>query len=60
MKVMMKKISIKAMVTGAPNDTQHQNKAHPQNSTIDSDGVLLTNAQCNTVQLIDKFMFEVP
>ena len=30
MKIMMKYNSIKEIVTGAPNDTQHQNNAHPK------------------------------
>ena len=43
---MMKYSSIKKIVTGAPNGTQHQNNAHPKNSRIECDGVLLTNEQC--------------
>ena len=43
MKIMMKYNYIKEIVTGAPNDTQHQSNAHPKNSPIDCDGVLLTN-----------------
>ena len=45
MKIMMKYDSIKGLVTGAPNDTQHQNNAHPKVSSLDCDGVLLTNVQ---------------
>ena len=30
MKIMMKYDLIKEMVTGVPNDTQHQNNAHPK------------------------------
>ena len=35
----MKKNSIKEIVKGAHNDTQHQNSAHPKTSPIDCDGV---------------------
>ena len=40
---------------GTHSDTQRQNNAHPQNSPIDSDGLLLTNAQwypypCNAIE----------
>ena len=34
MKIMMKQNSIQETVTGAPNDTQHQNNAHPKTSPI--------------------------
>ena len=33
MKIMMKLKYIKEIVTGAPNDTQHQNNAHPKNQS---------------------------
>ena len=49
--IMMKYNYIKKIVTGAPNDTQHQNNAHPKSSLIDGDGVLLTNAQCHLVPI---------
>ena len=51
MKTMMVYNSIKKIVTGSPNDTQHQNNAHPKTSPIDFDGVLLTNAQCHMVPI---------
>ena len=50
-KIMMKSNSTKEIATGAPNDTLHQNNAHPQKSPIDCDGVLLTNAQCHMVPI---------
>ena len=50
-KIMMKWNSIKAIVTGVPNDNQHQNNAHPKTSNIECDGVLLTNAQCHMVPI---------
>ena len=34
MKVMMHYNSIKELVKGAPNDTQHQNNAHQKNTYI--------------------------
>ena len=37
--------------TGVPNDTQHQNNAHPKPSPINCDGVLLTNVQCQIVPI---------
>ena len=49
--IMMKYNSIKEIVTGAPNDTQHKNNAHPKTSPIDCDGVLLTNVQCHMVPI---------
>ena len=39
------------MVTAAPNDTQHQSNAHPKNSPIDYDGMLLTSVQCHMVPI---------
>ena len=59
MTIVMKYNSIKEIVTGAPNDTQHQNNAHQktkqptnkQNSPIDCDGVLLTDVQCHMVPI---------
>ena len=51
MKIMVKYNSIEEIVTGAPNDTQHQNNAHPKNSPLDCDGVLLTNVQCHMVPI---------
>ena len=51
MKIMVKYNSIEEIVTGAPNDTQHQNNAHPKNSPLDCDGVLLTNLQCHMVPI---------
>ena len=51
-KIMMKYKSIKEIVTGAPNDTQHQNNTHTQKSSpVDCDGVLLTNAQFRMVPI---------
>ena len=44
-KIMMKYNYIKETVTGAPNDTQRQNNAHPKTCPVDCDGVLLTNVQ---------------
>ena len=35
MKIMMKLNSIKEIVTGAPNDAQHHNNAHPKNIPMD-------------------------
>ena len=51
MKIMMKYNSIREIVTGAPNDTEHQNNTHPKHSPIDCDGILLTNAQWHMVPL---------
>ena len=45
------KNSIKKMIRGAPNDTQHQNNAHTKKGPIDCDGVLLTNVQCCMVPI---------
>ena len=47
--MMMK--TMKDIVKEVPNDTQHQNNAHPNNSPIDCDGVQLTNAQCYMVPI---------
>ena len=49
--IMMKYNSIKYTVTLAPNDTHRENNAHPKNSPIDCDGVLLTNVQCHMVPI---------
>ena len=49
MKIMMKLNSIKEIVTGASNDTQHQNNAHTKTNPTDCDWELLTNAQCHIV-----------
>ena len=49
--IMMKWDSIKEIVTGAANDTQHQNNAHPKTSPIDCDGVLRNNVQCLMVPI---------
>ena len=49
--IMMKYYYIKKVVTGAPNDTQRQNNAHPQNSHVDCDKVLLANVQCHMVPI---------
>ena len=38
-KIMMEYNHIKEIVTGAPNDTQHQNNAHPKTSPIDCEKV---------------------
>ena len=43
--------SIKEIVTKAPNDTQHQNNAHPKTILIDCNGVLLANVQCRRVPI---------
>ena len=40
MKIIMKYNSIKEIVTGAPNDAQDQNNAHPKTSPIDCDVIL--------------------
>ena len=49
MEIMMKYNSIKEIVTGAPNDTQHQNNAYTKSNNVDCDGVLLTNAKSHMV-----------
>ena len=51
MKIMMKYKSLKEIVKGAHNDTQHQNSTHPKISSIDYDGVQLTNGQCHVVPI---------
>ena len=51
MKIMMRNNSMKETVERSPNDTQHQNNAHPKNIHIDCDEVQLTNAQCYMVPL---------
>ena len=38
---------IKEIVTGAPNDAQHQDNAHPKTSPIDCGGALLTTELYN-------------
>ena len=56
----MMKYSIKEIVTGAPDDTQHQNNVPPKTSPIECDGVLLTKSQCHMVHIhIMIFLFEV-
>ena len=50
-KIMMEWDSIREIVKGEPNDTQHQNNAHPKNSPIDCDWVQLANAQCHMVPI---------
>ena len=49
--ITMKYNSIKELVRGTHNDTQHQNTAHPKNSPKDCDGVQLASAQCHTVPI---------
>ena len=44
MKIMTKQNSMKEIVKGAHNNTQHHNSAHPKTSPMDCDGVQLTNA----------------
>ena len=51
MKTMMKQNSTKEIVKRAHNDTQYQNRAHPKNSSIDCDGVQLTNVRCHMVPI---------
>ena len=51
MKLIIKYNSVKDVVKVAPNDTQHQNNAHPKSSPIDCDGVQPTNAQCQMVPI---------
>ena len=51
MKIMTKKNSIKEIVKGAQNDTQHKNSTHPRASPIDCNVTQLTNAQCHMVPL---------
>ena len=50
MKIMMRYNFIKKIVTGAPNDNQNQNNAHPK-TVLKTDGVLLTNVQCLMVTI---------
>ena len=51
MKIMMKWNSIKEILKGAHNDTQHQNSARLRTSAIDCDGVQLTNAKYHMVPI---------
>ena len=51
LKIMMKKHSIKEIVKGAQNDTQHKNSTRQRASPIDCNVTQLTNAQCHMVPL---------
>ena len=49
--IIMKYNSIKKLINGTHNDTQHQNNAHPNTSPIECDGVQLTNVQNHMVPI---------
>ena len=51
MKIMIKYNSITEILTGAPNDTEHQNNALPKKQSYRLWWVLLTNAQCHIVPI---------
>ena len=47
--IMMIIYSIKELLKGTHNNTQHHNNAHPTSSPVDCDEVQLTNEQCHMV-----------
>ena len=59
MKIMMKQNSIKEIVNGVHNDTQHQKSSHPKTRPKDCDRAQLTNAQCHMVP-ISKSWYREP